>query len=484
MEDHNYLGIYISRDNATVVCLGSQGNEHRVLGCFSVTTEQPQEGGTAELVRLIAQGCAEKIPGYTDCEVGVAIDCAMFMQHNVRSEFIDLRQIAATIRFDTEEALSTNISDVALAFEIAATDQNGSKITVFTAQQQILSDILVSLQSHNIDPVSIEPDVHCLSRFVEQKVRRPDDAGCLFSLLSSRNGYFIAFTNSREAPAVRTFLVADGQNRTDLLAREVIVTSALVGGAEPISSAGIFDSRGSVDCGQLAERLAMEINPFDPADAAGVGADVAADHTGRVDFAVAYGAALTHLEKAQNINFRSDFMPYQGKKMQLQKTAKLLSIAVSVLVFAVGLCFQAELFRTNKDRRALRNKLKPDYQTVMMNRKKLPSNPAKALGSERRRIENLKKGLIGGTMSIPAKLTLILKAFNSCAKETNLNINLVTLTDKNVTIAGDTKSQGNRNTLKFFQAIRDVGLVISQQRIDSKAGRDNFHVTVATKAQQ
>jgi len=483
VEDHNYLGIYISRDNATVVCLGSHGHDHRVLGCFSVTPDQPQQDATAELVSLIARRCAEKIPQYTDCEVGVAIDCAMFMQHNVHSEFKDLRQIATTIRFDTEEALSADISDVALAFEIVATDQNGSKITVFTAKQQILSDILVALQSHNIDPVSIEPDVHCLARFVEEKVRRPDDADCVFSLLSSHNGYFMAVSNSQEAPAVRTFLVADGQNRNDLLAREVTVTSALAGGAEPIRRVRIFDSRGSVDCGQLGERLAMEIDGFDPADAAGVGIDVSPDHTGTVEFAVACGAALAHLEKAHNINFRSDFMPYQGKKMQLQKTARFLSIAASVLVFAVGLYFHVELFRTNNDRSALCNKLKPDYQTVMMTKKKLPSNPAKTLGTERRRIENLKKGLIGDKMSIPAKLTLILKAFNSCAKATDLNINLVTLTDKNVSIAGDTRSRGNRNTLKFFQAIRDVGLVVSQPRIDSKAGRDNFRVTVGTKAQ-
>lgn len=482
VEAQNYLGIYISRDNATVVCIGPQGHEHRILGCFSVTADA-QEGLTAQLARLIADECAERIPNYRDCEVGVALDCAMFMQHSVRSEFTDPKQIAATVRFDTEEALSTNISDVALAFETASTNQNGSQLTIFTARQDVLSDILLSLQSHNIDPVTIEPDVHCLARFVEQKVSFSDDSGCLFSLLSAHKGYFIAFSKTRQTPAVRTFLVAGRQNRSDLLAREITVTSALAGGPQPLRRARIFDSQGSVDCGQLAERLGMEVQGFDPAAAAGAETDLPLDHADRVGFAAAYGAALAHLEKTQTINFRNDFMPYQGKKMRLQKMAKLLSIALTILVFAIGIYFHAELFRTGKARRALRNKLKPDYLMVMPGKERLPSNYVKILGGEIRRIENVKKGLVEGAMSIPAKLTLILKAFNSCAKETDLNINLIVLTDRNVNIAGDTRSKGNRNTLAFFQAIRDTGLIVSQPRMDSKGGRDNFRVTVLTKAE-
>ena len=38
-----------------------------------------------------------------------------------------------------------------------------------------------------------------------------------------------------------------------------------------------------------------------------------------VGFAIACGAALSHLERAQAVDFRSDFMPYQGKKVRLQK---------------------------------------------------------------------------------------------------------------------------------------------------------------------
>ncbi len=76
----------------------------------------------------------------------MALDCAMFMQHNVHSEFSDPKRIAATVRFDTEEALATDITDVAIAFRITSSDDSGSNLTVFTAQRKVLSDVLGALQ--------------------------------------------------------------------------------------------------------------------------------------------------------------------------------------------------------------------------------------------------------------------------------------------------------------------------------------------------
>ncbi len=43
MESKNYLGIYLSKGTATVVCLGSQGGTSNVVGCFSVSVEQHQQ---------------------------------------------------------------------------------------------------------------------------------------------------------------------------------------------------------------------------------------------------------------------------------------------------------------------------------------------------------------------------------------------------------------------------------------------------------
>lgn len=477
MEGSNYLGIYLSKDTATVVCLGLEGGGRSVLGCFSVAIEEAKEQKSQELVRLIAEGCAER--GLEFSEVAVALDCSMFMQHNVHSEFSDPKQIAATVRFDAEEALAMDITDLAIAFKVTSSNQAGSALTVFTAQHKQLSDILISLQSNNIDPITIEPDVNCLSRFILQNVSLPQDLHSFFCVLSDSRGYFIAFTESQKTPAMRTFPVRPAQERNELLAREVPVTTALVGTGEPVNCIKVFDSTGSVNYQQLSEKLGIETGSVDLVAAAATSPETLADCADPVGFAIAYGAALSYLEKAQSVNFRSDFMPYQGKKVRLQKAMKFSSVSVAVLMLAAGLYFQLQLWQGNKYRNRLHKKFEKQYSTVMFG-KKLPakSNPVRKLAGELRRIESVREGLLSvtGEESISAKLTLVLDAFNKCAAQTNLNIDSITITTRNISIAGDTSSR--KNTLKLFDAIRNSGLEILQQDLVVKGGRDNFSITV------
>jgi hypothetical protein len=479
VERRNYLGIYLSKETATVVCLGPQGGEHNVLSCFSVSIEKQEEQTQQALARLIAEGCAER--GLQFSEVAVALDCAMFMQHNVHSEFEEPKQIAATIRFDTEEAFSTEISDVAIAFKISSSDRTGSELTVFTAQRKILSDVLTSLQSNNIDPISIEPDINCLSRFVLQNISLPEDLKSLFGMLSRRRGYFITFEKSQKQSASRTFLVDPAQDRGDLLTREALVMSALAGAAEPINCLKVFDSKNSVNWQQLSERLGIEVNSVDLAASGGASPDILADCADSADFAIAYGAALAHLEKVTSVNFRNDFMPYQGKKVRLQKTLKFLSVSVTVLMLAVGLYFQLQLLGKNKYRTQLWRKFEKQYSAVMFD-KKPPgkSGAVSKLGAELRRIQDVKSGQLSvtGEESISAKLTLVLEAFNKCAAQTDLSIDSVSITTKTISIVGDTSSR--KNTLKLFEAIKGK-LDILQQRLDSKGGRDNFWITVVPR---
>ncbi len=472
MEGQNYLGIYLSKDAATVVCLGGK----TVSGCFSVTIEEGQQQKPQELARLIAEGLAKR--GLNFSEAAVALDCSMFMQHSVHSKFNDPKQIAATVRFDAEEVLGMDVTDLAIAFRINSSNQAGSSLTVFTAQKKQLSDILASLQSNNIDPVTIEPDVNCLSRFILQNVSLPDSHS-LFCVLSDLSGYFIAFPESHEAQAMRTFLVRSSQDRNELLAREVLITAALVESDKPVNSIRVFDSTGSVDCQQLSERLTIEAGLIDLVAAAGLAPEALADCAGPVGFAIACGAALSHLEKAQTVNFRSDFAPYQGKKVRLQKAMKLSSVSVVVLALAAGVYFQIQLWQQNKYRARLYKKFEKQYLAVMFGKKPPPkTNPVRKLEGELRRIENVKKGLLSvtGEEAISAKLTLVLEAFNKCAAQTDLNIDSISITTKSISIAGDTSSRAN--TLKLFDAIRQSKLDILQQNLDAKGGRDNFSVTV------
>jgi predicted RNA binding protein with dsRBD fold (UPF0201 family) len=480
VESPNYLGIYLSKDTATVVCLGLEGKGRSVLGCFSVTIEETEEQKPQELVRLITEGCTKR--GLKFSEAAVALDCSMFMQHNVRSKFNDPKQIAATIRFDAEEVLGMDITDLAIAFKVTSSSQAGSSLTVFTAQKKQLSDILISLQSNNIDPITIEPDVNCLSRFILQNVSLPPDLRSLFCVLSDSSGYFIAFTESQETPAMRTFLVRPAQERNELLAREVPITIALVESDKPVNSIKVFDSTGSVDYQQLSKRLGIEAGSVDLVAAAVTGPEALADCAGPVGFAIAYGAALSHLEKAQSVNFRNDFMPYQGKKVRLQKAMKFSSVSVAVLILAAGVYFQLQLWQQNKYRSQLYKKFEKQYSAVMFGKKPPDkSDPVKKLAGELKRIENVRKGLLSvtGEESISAKLTLVLEAFNKCAAQTNLNIDSITITTKTISIAGDTSSK--ESTLKLFDAIRNSGLEILQQYLEAKGGRDNFSITVTPK---
>jgi len=488
VESQNYLGIYISRDTATVVCLSLVGRHSKVLGCFSVSVEEQEQAKLQVLAGLIARGCAERNLEFS--EVSAALDCAMFMQHNLHSEFTDPRQIAATVKSDTEEALATDIADVALAFEITLAGQAGSELTVFTAQRKILSEVLLSLQQYNLDPVAIEPDVNCLSRLIVAKAssaqsRQP---GTLFGILSGRNGYLIAppvstGAGTQKASKTRTFLVGPTQDRGALLTREVLVTTALVGGGEPIKHLEVFDSAGTVDHQQLSEKLSLDkIGGVDWLEAEAE-SRTTADCADTVDFAIAYGAALAHAEKGRRVDFRDDFSPFQGKKIKMQKALKFAAISVTGLLIFVGLYFQTQLFTINKYRRALKDKFAKDYSAVMLGQKppEDTNSAVRKLGTELRRIRDAKKGLITikGEKSISSKLTLVLTAFNKCAAQTNLDIKTISITARDIIITGETSSR--QNTLKFYNTVKNNGLEISRDGFDLKGGRDSFSITVVPK---
>jgi hypothetical protein len=290
---------------------------------------------------------------------------------------------------------------------------------------------------------------------------------------------------SQKAPTTRTFLVGPTQDRGALLRREVLVTAALVGDGEPINCLKVFDSAGTVDHRQLSEKLSIEAGGVDWL-AAEAESRTTADCTDTVDFAIAYGAALAHLEKGRHVNFRDDFNPFQGKKIKLQKALKIAAICVTALLITIGLYYQIQLFKDNKVRRELSEKFAQDYKAVMLVQK--PPDKAGALrrlGSELRRIKDAKKGLITikGEKSISSKLTLVLTAFNKYATQTKLNTKLniksVNITAKNITIIGDTSSR--QNTLKFFETLRENKLEILKPGYEQKGRRDHFNITLAPK---
>jgi hypothetical protein len=488
VEHQNYLGIYISKKTATVVCLGPQKKDSSGVKCFSVSVEGQEQQDMQALAGLISQGCAERNLKFS--EIAVALDCSMFMQHSVHSEFKDPKQIAATVRFDTEEALATDITNVAVAFEIASSDETGSQLTVFTSERQILSEVLDALQQYNLDPVNIEPDVNCLSRFIFRRVKpeKSEPTSMLYGMLSHRSGYLIippapADEESRTASIVRTFLVGAKQDRTKLLQREVLVTTALVEGTGALSSLKVFDSTGAVNSMQLSEKLGIESDKIDLRSIIETEFRPESDCADPIEFAIAYGAVLALSEKGRSVDFREDFCPFQGKKLRQQKTLKTAAISITILLVAVGLYFQTQLFSVNRDRDNIRSKFAKDYAEVTLEQLSADlkiNNAVTELKRLKRRIENEKKGLYSEEKSISSNLTQVLKAFNECAAQTNLNIDTITITAKDIMITGDTSNRQSRQ--KFFDTVRNNKLEIIREGYSLKENRENFRITVTPKS--
>jgi hypothetical protein len=479
--------MYLAKDHATVVCLAVQGRDINLAGCFSVSLEQAEQSDLQALARCIAAACTERQFKFT--ETAVALDCAMFMQHSVHSEFPDVRKVAQTVRFDTEEALGTDATDVAIAFKIDSADQTGSNLSVFTAQKQLLAELLPALQASNLDPVSVEPDVNCLARFVCRNVSLPAEARPLFALLSRRNGYFITpLSLPWQAPgapgptppaAMRTFLLS-AQNRNELLARQVSMTTALLQTTGPVNRLEVFDAADSVNCDDIAKKLAVQTERIDIIASARLSAENLSDCPDPVEFAIAYGAAIAYLDPPRNANWRSDFMPYQGRKLRLQKTLRFFSAAAIILMLALGILGLMQALQLNKYRAGLRGKFAGEYAAVMLGQA-APDKSKEAvrrLGTALRRIKDAQKGSLSltGEEVVAGKLALVLQAFNKCAAATKLNIESIAITDKSITISGETS--GPDSTLKVFEALKQTGLNVLQQRISSEGGRSTFSVTV------
>jgi hypothetical protein len=479
VEKQNQLGIYIHPQGATVVCLGSQGGKRSVEDCFSVALEEHQENDWKLLASLIARRCTENQLQFSD--TAVAVDCALFMQHIVHSNFTDDRQINSTVRFDTEEALATDISDQALSFVVNCSDDNGSELTVFTAQKRILSEILTALQQNNIDPVTIEPDINCLAVFISENAKWQSNRRPLYALLSGKNGYLLAFRSDTKASYMRTFFVGDS-DRNELLKRELILTAALlVNETDSVNSLNLVDSAGLIDLKKLQKHLGMETCLYD--------LKLALDSEGKftencddvVAFATAYGAVLAARKQAAQINFRSDFSPYQGKKVKLQKTLKILSISLSVLLLSLGLYLHLKLFQIQRYKSKIRDKLAKDYLVVMAGEKSLPSKIKQALsklGTEYRSIEAENKGILSltGEKAVSARLQLLLEAFNECAKAADLSIDSVSITSKSISISGSTSNRPN--TQKLRDALKKTNLGALQENLQVKGDRDNFNITI------
>ncbi|MCF7973404.1 MAG: hypothetical protein K9N55_06285 [Phycisphaerae bacterium] len=477
MESQNALGLYFGKTQATAVCV----NKGAVVGTVALSLEANQKGDLQTLAHWIAEQCKELNFKYT--EVSVALDSAWFMQHSVRSEFTQARQIGATVRFDTEEVVASDISNLAVAFEITKSDDHGSALNVFTADHSSLSQILLTLQSHALDPIRILPDIGCLTDLVQKNLDTDVQSGhcVLICLISQTNGYFLKYDPATGVHPVRAFLLGSHTHITEVLVRESFTTMASVGSNQ--GSLFVYSTNGQVETDVLSQRLGVPVAQLPWFESSPWGQQALSDEQDVVAYAVAYGAATLSVDAGLTLDFRRDFMPYQGKKMRFQSAMKWACISATLLILAWGGRLQANWFQAKSDCNALKDSLRDDYTRVMPGKKDLPKNPVRELERAIREIKNVQGGRLdlGGNQSTLAKLTLVLKAINQCYQPTGLEIDRVNIALATISISGTAASTAGR--LQFQNALKDQNIGdITMQGGSEKNGRAPFSISIKTQA--
>ena len=477
MEQNRYLGIYVAGDRTTVVLLSKAGGKIEVLEQFCAPAAPRQEGqqqsfSFAETAQAIASICAEKQLVFTD--VAAAIDCSLYRQQKLHSEFEDYRQIAQTIKFDAEEALAVDAAQTAVAFEVVGKQLSGSEVATFAAPAGVISEIIISLQNNKLDPVTVEPDSICFRRVI-------DAAGqdAIVAAVSQTRCFLLCPPLPGGKATVRSFVTSGSQNKMSLLAREIMMTMASFSAERQAETVKIYDTTGQVDFEALAGQTGLKVEALDLAESMVFEPHEDIEH---LELIIAAGAGAALAGKTEKVDFRSDFMPYEGKKAALEKTIKILSICLLVFFIAIGIFLQMQYYKTNKDRKRIEDKFKADYVIAMSGGKFTKSSESvRKLKSEINRIKDVKSGLLSasGNDSIEAKLTFLFEAIVSVPKNVDVEIEKIAVTTKTMSITGNTNSGGY---LQLFGAIdKHPKLARGQSTYESKNGRDNFRLTIELK---
>jgi len=477
VQQQNCLGIYLAKNSATAVLTAEQVDKIKILDCFTVATDPNQESNPAALAPLIAQQLSQK--DHDIMQVYLAIDCAMYAQHNLHSEFTDYKQIAGTIKFDAEEIVTTDATELAVAFQITNTTENGSDITIFTADRQLMTNILTDFQTVGLDPVLIEPDIVCIARFIQQNIELTRQQTTLSAILAQKSCYIIIPHSERYAPLVRSFLVAPGQDITRVLARQIPITIASQNLNQPLTDLLLAGDTGSIETESLTQTTGLKTQIADIAQLLDVNTADIQKCPSIAHPAIACGAANAETAKTSKVDFREDFAPYQGRKRILQKALRILSVSLTILLITIAAHFQLQVLKNKNYTKRLEQKAAENYSDAMYGRKPPSREPiVSKLQLELLNAKKIQAGLgPGDDNSPPAKLTFILEAVNNVPTNVDLKITDISITQKTMRITGDTNSR--QSTLELFDAVKKhPKLKKSHENLSQKGNRDTFIINL------
>ena len=493
MEQNKYLGIYIAAEKATVVLVSKTVGGVEILDYFCVKPQaegqteqqQGQKFSFSQLAAQISAVCIEKQIVFSDA--AIALDCRLYRQQKLHSEFQEYRQVAQTIRFDAEEALAVDAAQTAVAFEIIGKQLSGSDVSAFAAAADVISGIILALQNNKLDPLTIEPDSICLRRIVEETGQN-----AIVAAVSQTRCFLVCPPRPDGKAAVRSFITSQAQNKTNLFAREIMMTMTAFSADKRAETIKIYDTANQVDFKVLGEQTSMAVETLDlsgkvvlqskqdsqPASPATRGEQ----DCEYLELIIAAGAAAGLVGRTDKVDFRTDFMPYQGKKEALEKTVKIFSVCFFAMFIILGVLFQMYSYKINKDRSRIADKFKAEYVIAMPGGKFPQSKEAVGkLKREINRLKDVKNGLLSasGEDSVETKMTLLFEALNSVPKNVDIDIDKIAVTTNTMNITGSTSAGGY---LQLFGAIdKHPKLTRGQSSYQSKDGRDNFRLTIELK---
>jgi hypothetical protein len=474
VEHKKCLGIYLSYNNATAALLSGSGHKLTLHNAFTVSADPDldSQGRIKSLISQVAKNISDM--GLKFEESTMALDSGMFAQHDLHSEFTDHKQIASTIAFDAEEAVATDATELAVTFNITGTTKIGSNVTVFTTKRDMLANVLNELKTVNLDPIIVEPDIVCLSRYMGQNLASKMTSETLSVIMAPGICYLTSPAKQGFSPAARSFLIYPNQDIVPLLARQIPITIASLSPQmeTPISNILIAGNIENVDTETLSEMTGFVVQTADLVSQQNIDDAQVTDKVDTTALAVAYGAAASELIKTDTSDFRREFMPFQGKKKLLQKSLRTLAVYLTILMTAVGVYFQTELYKKTTVIAQLNEQAKESYSEVMFGKK---PKTAPSIASQLKKVANdVKKAgggvSIGNEKSVSAQLTYLLQAINKLPKSVKLTAKNITITSRGITIMGHTNSRSS--TLRLSKEIND------HKKLEK--GKENFKYTPGT----
>ncbi len=474
MESKYVLGIAFGRQEAVVAVVDTARPQPEAADCFCVRAEPSDTGG----VPLgAAVGRAIRARNLLVEEAIVSVRSEFYAQYPLRSAFCEARQIDHTIKFDAEEAAAADATTLAVTYEILRTHPDGADVMVYAADRQTLTELLLDLQGEGIDPVIMEPEAVSTARALDHLSPSFSQAGTLVVWLWGGQCLLLKNTNKGHGVYFRRVMLVGAGDLTEPLLRQIQLTLAGWASDEPVETLVLTAPPEAIRIDAVSEKLSCAVRT----EALSLPGDAAIDP---MLSSAAWGAALSSIYRGRRADFRKDFMPYQGQRKMLQKSLRLISVSLAVILAAVGLYFQMKSFRIQTYIARLEEKLIADYQGCMYGQKP-PANPPilTRLRNVVRQVRQRQEGFGGGDdNSVPARLTFLLEALNKAPSSVDMQVQQISITERTVRLLGDT--DGRRSTLLLLEEFKKhPKLEEESNQISPSPPRDKFEIVLQTKKQ-